>query len=137
MSDRLHTSYPGVDPRFPHFASVLGAQPLINQPERTVEEALSDAPVERPSGEVRTDPWPEVSVGVGTAALSGALIGGVAAGSWTGAGIGAGANTGAWSAFTLFNAWRHLGPRARAVLTTSLVLGASSAVLGVWLRNRS
>src|SRR4030042_740180 len=96
---RLQTGYPKIDARFPHLAPILGAQPLVH--ERSLESALSDQETPR-SNAVREDPWPEVAVGVGTAALAGGLTGGLAAGSWTGAGIGAGANVAAWGAVPLF-----------------------------------
>lgn len=133
---RLHTGFPRVNSRMPHFAPVFGAQPLIHEPERHVESALGDAEPAPSTGQVRPDPWPEVAIGIGTAALSGGITGGVAAGSWTGAGIGAGVNAAAWSAWTLFGSWRELGPRARGVLGSALVVGASSTALGLWIRAR-
>lgn len=114
---------------------MMGAQPLINQPERTLEEALTDTPATR-LGDIRQDPWPEVSVGITTAAASGALTGGIAAGSWSGAGIGAGLNTTAWSLFTLLNSWRVTGPRARGVLVGATVVGALITGTSLYLRRR-
>lgn len=133
---RLHTAYPRIDAQFPHFAPALGAQPLINQPERSVEQALTDSAPGPASGDIRSDPWPEVAVGVGTAAFSGAITGGIAAGSWPGAGIGAGVNMAAWSAFTLLGSWRNLGSQARTVLASGLVAGIAGVGAGVWLRRR-
>jgi len=131
--NRLHTSTPQVDPSFPHHAPILGAQALLHEPERTLERALTDAPV--PVSEtMRPDPWPEVSVGVGTALLSGALTGGVAAGSWRGASIGAALSAGAWSGWTLLNGWRALGPKARTVLGVSSFVGVAGAAFGVYQR---
>lgn len=132
---RLHTGFPRISAGLPHMAPVLGAQPLIHEPERGLEQALTDAEAPR-SGDVRPDPWPEVAVGVGTAALSGGLTGGVAAGSWAGAGIGAGVTVAGWSAFTLFGSWRELGPKARAVLGTSLAVGGIGTAVGLYLRSR-
>lgn len=132
---RLHTGTPQVDPRFPHFAPIMGAQPLINEPEQTLEQALADAPV-RVTQQLRPDPWPEVAVGVGTAAFSGAVTGGIAAGSWVGAGIGAGLTASAWSGFTFLQGWRAMGSRARGVLASAFVVGAVGAIGGVWWRQR-
>ena len=134
---RLHTGHPRSDTRFPHFAPVLGAQPLIHEPGRGLESVLADAePEGTPSSIVAPDPWPEVSVGVATAALSGGIIGGVAAGHWPGASIGAGVSTAAWSAFTLFGSYRDLGPRARTVLGVAAGAGVLITGLGFWLRRR-
>jgi hypothetical protein len=133
----LHTSYPRVDMRFPHFAPALGALPLLNEPERTLEQALADAEsANAPSSAIRPDPWPEVMVGSFTAAVSGAITGGVAAGSWAGAGIGAGLCSSAWSGFTLFSSYRDLGPRAKTVLGVSAGVGLVAVAAGLWARHR-
>lgn len=132
---RLHTGFPSVDARFPQMAPILGAQPLLHEPERDLEAALADREAPR-SGEVRADPWPEVAVGVGTAALSGGLTGGIAAGTWPGAAIGAGVTVAGWSAFTLFGSWAVLGPKAKAVLGSALALGGAGTALGIYLRGR-
>ena len=133
----MHTGYPKVDARFPHFAPMLGSLPLINEPERTLEQALADAESPHaPSLSIRPDPWPEVAVGLATAAVSGAVTGGVAAGSWGGAGIGAGLCSSAWSGFTLFSSYRELGPKSRAVLGVSAVVGLGTVVYGIWSRSR-
>lgn len=136
MSDNFGTGYPRIDMRFPHVAPVLGAQPLIREPERVVESALIDAPVAGPQPGVRPDPWPEVAVGVATAALSGAITGGVAAGSWAGAGIGAGVCSTTWSGWTFLGSYRELGPKAKTVLGVSALAGLAAVGFGVWQRNR-
>lgn len=137
MSDSFYTGLPRSDARFPYWAPVLGAQPLIHEPERTLEQALADAPAQGvPSQIVRPDPWPEVAVGVATAAVGGAITGGIAAGSWNGAGIGAGLCTAGWSGFTLIGSYRDLGRVSRTVLGLASVAGLSSVALGVWLRSR-
>jgi len=133
--NRLHTATPGVDPRFPHHAPVLGAQALLHEPERTLERALIDGPVAM-GQDMRADPWPEVGVGAMTAALSGAITGGVAAGSWTGAGIGAAVTVGGWSGWTLLSGWRALGPRAKSVLGVTLAGAALAGLAGVHRRRR-
>jgi len=134
---RFYTGHPKVDARFPHFAPVLGAQPLVHEPGRGLESVLGDAePDGVPSQIVAPDPWPEVSVGVATAALSGGLVGGIAAGHWPGASIGAGLSTAAWSVFTLFGSFHDLGPRARTVLGGAAVTGVLMTGLGFWLRGR-
>lgn len=132
----LHTAYPSVDARLPHFAPIFGAQPLVAEPERVLEQALTDAPTPIATS-VRADPWPEVGVGITMAAVSGAVTGGVAAGGWNGAGIGAGVNVAAWSLFTLLNGWRALGARSRTVLGSSLVVGAAAVGVGFWMRRRT
>ena len=137
MTNSFYTPLPRTDPRFPHFAPMLGAQPLLHEPERTLEQALADAaPQGAPSMMVRPDPWPEVTVGVGTAAISGAITGGVAAGSWNGAGIGAGLCMTGWSAFTLVGSYNELGSKAKTVLGVSSVAGLAAVGLGLWLRSR-
>lgn len=133
--NRLHTAAPQVDPAFPHHAPVLGAQALLHEPEATLERALTDGPV--PVGGLRPDPWPEIAVGIGTAAFSGAVTGGVAAGSWRGAGIGAALTAGAWSGWTLLNGWRALGPRARTTLGVGALVGATATLFGVLRRRKA
>lgn len=137
MADRLHTNFPRVDSRFPHYAPALGAQPLIHQPERGLESALGDMEPTTPAANtVRADPWPEVTVGVATALASGAVTGGVAAGSWLGASIGGGLSAALWSGWTLFGSWRELGPNARSVLGGAVTLGLGTMAVGVWMRKR-
>lgn len=114
---------------------MLGAQALLHEPERTLEQALTDGPV--PIGQdIRRDPWPEVGVGAATAALSGALTGGVAAGTWNGAGIGAAVTVGAWSGWTLLNGWRSLGPKAKSVLGLTMAGAALAGLVGVQKRRK-
>lgn len=132
----MNTSYPRVDQRFPHFAPLLGAQPLIHEPERTLEQALADAEPRPASQLLRQDPWPEVAVGVATAAFSGGVTGGVAAGSWLGASIGAGLCSMAWSGLTLLSSYNELGPKAKAVLGVSTAVGLGTVALGLWTRSR-
>lgn len=137
MSRSLRTAYPRQDMRFPHFAPMLGAQPLLHEPERTLETALADAePGAPPASTIRPDPWPEVMVGSLTAAFSGGITGGVAASSWLGASIGAGLCASAWSGFTLFSSYRELGPKAKTVLGVSAGLGAVMVAAGLWVRHR-
>ena len=132
----MHTAYPRVDQRFPHFAPMLGSMPLINEPERTLEQALADAEPAPSSNTLRPAPWPEVAVGVATAAVSGGITGGVAAGTWLGAGIGAGLCSTAWSGLTLLSSYRELGPKAKIVLGMSAAVGLGTVALGLWSRSR-
>lgn len=152
-----YTGYPRIT-RWPHMAPALGAQPIPGfarpiavpgyaqgapQPAQSPDSGFSGlgtaidpdtataplSPANTPS-----EVLPEAFLGIGTAALSGAITGGVAAGSMRGAGIGASLNMGLWSMFTVLGSWRDLPTLPRNVLLVTTGVGLLGAAALYWTR---